>query len=99
MSASEQIEALGQQAVAEVHAQYDQMVLTAKEWQQKYEEQVCPRQFHLFLVFTNNQVHARERVETELSSSEQKLGQLDNVMKRLMSLNRRSTSDALLNPG
>jgi len=72
---SEQLENLGQEAVREVTAQLEHSIHACREWQAKYDEQV----------------QMREKAENELSSSEQKLAQLDSILKRLTSFGKKPT--------
>eukprot|EP01112_Ceratiomyxa_fruticulosa_P020078 TRINITY_DN6732_c0_g1_i2.p1 TRINITY_DN6732_c0_g1~~TRINITY_DN6732_c0_g1_i2.p1 ORF type:complete len:133 (+),score=27.15 TRINITY_DN6732_c0_g1_i2:97-495(+) len=78
ISAAEQLENLGQQAVNEVSRELEKVTQESREWQSKYEEQI----------------KLKEAAEHELASSEQKLQKLDTVMKRLMSFSKKPTSES-----
>jgi len=70
MAASEQLQKLGEDAVKEVNEEADRLREDVLHWQQQYEQQVG----------------RRREAEAELANSEAKLNDLDNMLRRLMSL-------------
>jgi uncharacterized coiled-coil DUF342 family protein len=68
MSASEQLQKLGEDAVNEIQEETDRLREEVYQWQQHYDAEVA----------------RRREAETELANSEQKLNDLDRMLARLM---------------